>query len=120
MTVTWQLSCSLTFRFGAQHGCETAFDFVSGIILGATPLFEPDPLERVPGPTVAGNRPKTATTKQVPFLFQAQVPLSHRVPALLDYRQVFDVSFLSRGSRPPSLRMAYRPRHGLDLASPGP
>ncbi len=45
---------------GPEDGHETALELVSGAdwVLSA-PLFEPDPLERVSGPSSAGNRPNT-------------------------------------------------------------
>ncbi len=43
----------------------------------STQFFELDPLERAPGPSFAGNQPRTAKTEIIIcFLQQAQVPLS--------------------------------------------
>ncbi len=47
-----------SFGFGRENSHGTALLLVCGADLGA-PFFEPDPLERVPGPTSAGKRPKT-------------------------------------------------------------
>ncbi len=55
----------LVFRIGPESGHETAVEFVYGAYfeLCSAPCFDPDPLERVPGLSFAGNRFKTAKTK---------------------------------------------------------
>ncbi len=52
------------FNFGStpEHDNETALEWVCGRDFGRAFVLnsEPDPLERVPGPTTAGKRPKEA------------------------------------------------------------
>jgi hypothetical protein len=49
----------------SKNGEATALEVVSGAYfqMRSTPLFELDPLERVPGPSLGENRPKTAKAK---------------------------------------------------------
>ncbi len=50
-----------SYGSGPEHGHETALDLVfwAVFLVRSAPFFKPDPLERVSGPSSAGNWPKT-------------------------------------------------------------
>ncbi len=58
----------INYGSGPENGHETALELVSGANrVRSAPFFEPDPLERVSGPSSAGNRPKTEYKLQLPL-----------------------------------------------------